>query len=135
MFHRVDGDRKWFAPDRARQGDAGYDVRSPQDFQLGPGQVYTLGTNVSLDCPPGWFCLVSERSSQGKAGLTTLGNVVDEGYTGEIHVNLLNTSKGLVIVHQGDKVAQLVLVPRFVDPREHLLPARGGDGLGSTGVR
>lgn len=133
MFSRADDKRHYREPSRQYLGDAGYDLYAPHDTIVDPGCGRSIALNVCVDLPPGWFGLIQERSSQGKAGIMTLGNVVDEGYEGEIGVTLFNSNSQAVIVHQGDRVAQFVLIPRFIDPREVDLPARGGKGFGSTG--
>jgi dUTP pyrophosphatase len=133
MFSRVDMNRPYVEPARKHWGDAGYDLHAPCQFVVAPYCGRTVPLNVRVDLPAGWFGIVQERSSQGTRGIETLGNVVDEGYEGEIGVTLHNNSSAELLVREGDRVAQLVLVPRFIDPREHLLPKRGLKGFGSTG--
>lgn len=135
LFRRGDTARPYKEPTRAYQGDAGYDLFSAVDTIVGPGQTVHVPTNTCADLPPGWFAFIAERSSQGRAGMLTLGNIVDEGYGGTITVFLLNTGKEAVIVHQGEKVGQLVLSPRYIDPAEHRLPVRGEKAYGSSGAR
>lgn len=141
LFERARDDSPWTKPRRGYMGDAGYDLFSAEDGIVYPGETKTFKTNTKVTLPPGWFGLVQERSSQGMKGLSTLGNVIDETYTGELRVNLQNAlaadvrQRAAVWVHQGDKLAQLVLLPRFIDPDEHLLPVRGDKGFGSTGAR
>lgn len=133
MFHQVDPMRWFKAPARSHWGDAGYDLYAPYDTIVNPGCGRTIPLNVRVDLPVGWFGLVQERSSQGKNGLMTLGNVIDEGYEGEIGLTLFNSNSVAVIVNRGDRIGQLVLIPRFIDAGEHLLPKRGLKGFGSTG--
>lgn len=135
FFRAFDEHMPFKRPTRAYMGDAGYDLFASQDHLVAPGRVACVNTNTRVDLPPGWFAMVQERSSQGRQGLLTLGNVVDEDYAGAVSVHLLNTSKDSFIVHQGDKVGQLVLLPRFIDPEEHLLPRRGAKAFGSSGAR
>lgn len=133
MFRRIDDRRPYQEPSRRYQGDAGYDLFSPVQTAIAGGHGRTIMLNVAVDLPPGWFALVQERSSQGKMGCSTLGNVVDEGYEGEIGVTLFNANSSPTHICVGDKIAQLVLIPRFIDQDEHLLPARGLKGFGSSG--
>lgn len=133
MFHRVDAQRIYQEPARKHWGDAGYDLYAPYDTYVEPGCGRTIPLNVRVDLPAGWFGLVQERSSQGSKGIMTLGNVIDEGYEGEIGVTLFNSNSGRYTIHAGDRIAQLVLLPRFIDPQEHTLPRRGLKGFGSTG--
>lgn len=132
MFRRVDHRRPYQVPARKYQGDAGYDLHSPVQTVVRRGTALFLPLNVAVDLPPGWFALIQERSSHGKLGISTLGNVVDEGYEGEVGVTLHAGSADMHVC-VGDRIAQLVLLPRFVDPHEHLLPVRGSNGFGSSG--
>lgn len=133
MFSRIDTQRAYRAPERKHWGDAGYDLYAAYDTYIDGGCGRTIPLNVRVDLPPGWFGLIQERSSQGKAGLMTLGNVIDEGYEGEIGVTLFNTNSIRHVIREGERIAQLILMPRFIDPTEHTLPKRGLKGFGSTG--
>jgi dUTP pyrophosphatase len=135
LFFQYDLEEDWVEPRRSYMGDAGYDLFASRDSMVEPGRVVHVPVNTRVDFPPGWFGLVNERSSQGVNGILTLGNVIDEGYTGGIGVNLLNTTRNSVIIHRGDKVGQLVLIPRFIDPHEHQLELRKAKGYGSSGLR
>lgn len=120
-------------PCRAYMGDAGYDLFAARDVIVNAGCVANVPVNTVVNFPAGWFGLIAERSSQGAKGFATLGNVIDEDYAGAISVNLLNTTQAPFIVYRGDKVGQLLLVPRFVDPGDASLPMRGEKGFGSSG--
>ena len=62
---------------------------------------------------------------------------MDEGYSGEIMVHMINLSDIDYHVHKGDKIAQLVVVPCIyvdVDIVDSINGgARGNSGFGSTG--
>lgn len=133
LFAAFDLEESFYEPNRAYQGDAGYDLYACRDGLVEPGKLLECDTNTCVELPKGWFAMIQERSSQGRARLMTLGNVIDEGYRGGMKVMLLNLSPHTVVVHAGDKVGQLVLMPRYVDPREHVLPKRGANGYGSSG--
>src|SRR2546421_712662 len=50
------------APARSRDGDAGYDLRAIEAFELAPGERATVGTGVAIALPPGLAGLVVPRS-------------------------------------------------------------------------
>ena len=71
-----------------------------------------------------------------KHGILTDG-VIDSGYTGEVKVTLINCGDTPVLIHPGDRIAQLVILPLAMcdlEPVEELPETpRGGNGFGSTG--
>lgn len=71
-------------------------------------------------------------------GLTCRGTI-DSGYTGTIQAIVFNHSDVHVMIHKGDKVTQLVILPIITpDPvpvDELEATERGDGGFGSTGAR
>ena len=57
-------------------------------------------------------CLVAFNKSgiASKYNLLVGANVIDENYTGEVHINLINVGTRDVYIYQGMKIIQLVLV-------------------------
>tara|TARA_Y100000114_G_C11722352_1_gene309147 strand:- start:363 stop:851 length:489 start_codon:yes stop_codon:yes gene_type:complete len=51
-----------------------------------------IGTGLKLQVPKGYVALVQERGSITKTPLKVRAGVIDSGYTGEVFVNLINTS-------------------------------------------
>ena len=51
-----------------------------------------IGTGLKLKAPKGYVALVQERGSITKTPLKVRAGVIDSGYTGEVFVNLINTS-------------------------------------------
>lgn len=131
------------------EGSAGLDLRAfwPAD-QVGrvilPGQQVTLDTGLRVWIKAkGLVGLLFPRSSSGIKGLV-LGNgtgVIDADYQGPLKLCLWNRSQDPVIVQDGDRVAQLVLVPMVtgyaLDVVETFSDAteRGTGGFGSTGTK
>ena len=128
------------APERARSGDAGYDLRCVEGFSLAPGQRATVGTGVAIALPAGVAALVVPRSGlASRCGLSVVNGpgLIDPGYRGEIGVVLVNLGDETFAGEPGDRIAQLVLVP-FLAPELRVveeLPAseRGTGGFGSSG--
>lgn len=69
--------------------------------------------------------------------IVSCGGVIDEGYTGSIRVVLYNFGREPYMVRQGDKIAQLVIMP-YLAPEMELVDEleeteRGANGFGSSG--
>src|SRR5712691_11314455 len=128
-------------PARAQPGDAGADLVTAVDVELGPGQRAVVPTGVAIALPDGYAAFVHPRSGLAARHGVTIVNApgtVDAGYRGEIRVTLLNTDTGQSVRFQrGDRIAQLVVqrVERAVFHEVESLPgsARGDGGFGSTG--
>jgi len=124
----------------AHSGDAGYDVRSPIDIKIDPGMRYKLPLGLALEMEEGYVCIMYGKSGRAaKEGLTTIGNVIDASYRGEIHAIILNTSTLPIIIHAGEKVAQLIFHeyrnPEIQYVEELSTTSRGADGFGSSGSK
>ena len=140
-FRKLDPDVP--LPRRARDGDAGLDLRANGEFKVGPGERAMVPTGLAVAIPPGHAGLVLPRSGlASRHGLTLVNSpgLIDEGYRGEIVVAVVNLDPDdPVEVRKGDRIAQLVVVPYAeVEPAEvaELPPTgRGEAGFGSTGLR
>ncbi len=128
-------------PSYAHTGDAGADLHSATDVELGPGERALVPTGVALALPEGYVGLVHPRSGlAARHGISIVNapGTIDAGYRGEIKVCLVNTDPHTAFtVHRGDRIAQLV-VQRFETARfvvTDALPGtvRGDGGYGSTG--
>jgi dUTP pyrophosphatase len=138
-FRRLDPDA--ILPERAHPGDAGFDLRSIADVEVGPGERAMIGTGVAVAVPDGHAGLVLPRSGLASKHGLTLANapgLIDSGYRGEVICSVVNLDpQESVKIARGDRIAQLVVVevpqlrPRWVD---ELPPSsRGEGGFGSTG--
>lgn len=123
-----------------RPGDAGYDIAALGVYTLAPGQRATVETGLHLEIPPGFVGLLKDRSSMAAAGIHTLAGVIDSAYRGELKVLLVNLGDDTIAIEQGQKIAQLLIVPvytgalDFVEALAELAEsARGAGGFGSTG--
>ena len=128
-------------PSYAHPGDAGADLRSSEDFELGPGERRLVGTGVAISLPAGYAAFVHPRSGlAARHGIAIVNapGTVDAGYRGEIKVCLINTDRTQpVSIARGDRIAQLVIQPvsRAIFTPVTALPssARGIGGYWSTG--
>lgn len=128
-------------PTRGHDDDAGLDIYLSEDYWVNPDQTIDVKTDVALQIPQGyWGMLVGRSSTLRKRGLLVNTGIIDEGYRGELFVNLHNPGKKSVQVKKGERLAQLIILPNFsmhmdlnvVDRLdEHV---RGELGFGSTGL-
>ena len=128
-------------PEAAHEHDAGLDLRSVVDCELGPGERALVPVGLAVEIPPGHAGLVVPRSGlAARHGITILNapGLVDAGYRGELQVALLNTDRAEPFaIAAGDRIAQLVIVAvPPVDPvlnDELSASVRGDRGFGSSG--
>jgi dUTP pyrophosphatase len=128
-------------PDRAHPGDAGLDLASNVDLEVGPGKRAMVATGLAVAIPEGHAGLVLPRSGLASRHGLTLANapgLIDAGYRGEIMIAVVNLDLlEPVKIARGDRIAQLVVVPvAAVEPVsvDELPPTKRGEGgFGSTG--
>ena len=77
-----------YAPMRAHDSDAGFDLACKEDQVLEPNVANTIDTGVHVLIPEGFVGLLCPRSSFNVKGIGTPIGVVDAGYTGSIRVVL-----------------------------------------------
>ncbi len=128
-------------PTRARASDAGLDLSSVVDLEVGPGERAMVRTGLAVAIPEGFAGLVLPRSGLASREGLTLANspgLIDAGYRGEIVCAMVNLDRQRPVrIERGERIAQLVVVP--VAAAEPLwsdeLPEsdRGAEGFGSTG--
>lgn len=129
-------------PAYAHPGDAGADLVTAVDVELGPGERALVGTGIAIALPVGFAAFVHPRSGlAARSGLSIVNTpgTVDAGYRGEIKVCLINHDpRDTIRLRRGDRIAQLIVqrVERAVFDEVSELPgsARGDGGYGSTGV-
>lgn len=129
-------------PERAHDGDAGYDLRALDAGVLAPGRRAMVPTGIAVALPTGHAGLVLPRSglaARHGVALVNAPGLIDEGYRGELRVLLLNTDPVEDFRWEaGDRIAQLVLIePSHPAVEEHDdldATVRGSGGFGSSGV-
>ena len=129
-------------PAYAKPGDAGLDLISTVDLEVGPGERAMIPTGMAVAIPEGFAGLVLPRSGLASRRGLTLANapgLIDSGYRGEITCAVVNLDrKEPVAIRRGDRIAQLLIVlAPPVEPRwaEELPESeRGEGGFGSTGM-
>lgn len=126
-----------FMPERAHDTDAGYDLRTPVDFELPAHGTALIDMGVHVELPAG-ACgiLISKSGLNVRHNITSTG-LIDEGYRGSIAVKLYNHGDDDLAFRRGDKISQLVitlyLATDLVQVDELSDTDRGENGFGSTG--
>lgn len=121
-------------------GAAGFDVYAREEVTIEPNQVGRVPLNVAIELPVGYWAMIAARSSLHKRGLMLANGigVADEDYCGdddEYQAALLNFSNQPVTIDKGERICQIVIVPRpqvQLEAVDHLGNASRG-GFGSTG--
>nr|NP_955563.1 p14 NC [Mouse mammary tumor virus] len=117
---------------RGTPGSAGLDLSSQKDLILSlEDGVSLVPTLVKGTLPEGTTGLIIGRSSNYKKGLEVLPGVIDSDFQGEIKV-MVKAAKNAVIIHKGERIAQLLLLPYLKLPNPVIKEERGSEGFGST---
>ena len=124
-------------PTKSHLDDAGYDVYIPEMFEIQPFETVCIGLGFGVLIPKGYAGMLVPRSSAAKRGLISQTQIIDCGYTGEIHLILTNCSNSTFIFDKNDRVVSLV-VYKYLDEEltvvdEFPRTKRGSNGLGSSG--
>ena len=128
-------------PGYAHCGDAGLDLCAATATVIAPGETATISTGIAVELPNGTEAEVRPRSGLASRHAVTVLNApgtIDEGYRGEIGVNLINHGRETFCVEEGMRVAQLVIHRRLavdvIEVDELTETDRGSGGFGSTGL-
>jgi len=127
-------------PTRAYNGDAGLDLSACERVELRPGERCLIPTGLAVAIPEGHAGFVQPRSGlAAKHGISIVNRpgLVDEGYRGELLVNLVNTDReASFVVEPGMRIAQLVILElpavELVEVDELPTSERGVRGFGSS---
>lgn len=128
-------------PYRANPTDAGADLYSPINCIVKAKSNYFIDLGVQIELPDNRVGLITARSGLGsKYGIrprNCLG-VIDQLYRGNLGIMVENASDEDFIIHQGDRIAQLLVMPveyvAFEEVEELCDTSRGKNGFGSTGL-
>ena len=129
-------------PAPASAGSAGLDLRAAieDETTLNPGGRLLVPTGFAVALPPGWEGQVRPRSGLAARHGVTLTNApgtIDSDYRGEIRVALVHLGEAPLVLHRGDRIAQLIVAPVAAVVVEEAAELdetdRGPRGFGSTG--
>lgn len=110
-------------------------------YKLAPNETVLVKTGLAFAVPLGLELQARPTSGNSLKTMLRVANspgTIDAGYRGEVGIIITNTGDEYVSIHQGDKIAQLVLCPVIHAQLHEVdeLPEanRGADGYGSTGT-
>lgn len=139
-------------PAQAHETDAGFDIYALEDDIIYPNCQKKLSTGIAIQAsfvdPKDAekfkikFQIEGTSGNAAKLGIYPIGGVVDQDYTGEIGVVLVNSTADPVKIEKGKKIAQLVpeVLPKVRSitylgkDDEFKQTSRGTNGFGSTGT-
>ncbi|QTI96651.1 pro, partial [Prosimian retrovirus 1] len=117
---------------RATPGSAGLDLCASSYTVLTPEMgAQALSTGVYGPLPRETFGLLLGRSSVTMRGLQIYPGVIDNDYEGEIKI-MAKAVDGVITIAQGDRIAQLLLLPLVKTDNISHKATRGSGGFGSS---
>lgn len=130
-----------YPPQMSTEHAGCYDIRTPYETMILPGNVVLVRTNLVLEIPNGYRGVICPRSSIAKTSLRLANSIgiIDSDYRGELMYAYENTGKDRHFFNIGDKIGQAyfekICLFQFdlVDRRELIATERGEGGFGSTG--
>src|SRR6266487_1668716 len=69
--------------------------------------------NIAFEIPTRAFTKIESRSSMAKKGINAVGGVCDAGYTGNIIIQLQNTTTSDYSIQRNDKIVQIIFLPWY----------------------
>jgi dUTP pyrophosphatase len=83
-----------------------------EEIVLKPMERKLVGTGLYMALPEGFEAMIRPRSGMAfKHGITVINSpgTIDADYRGEIKIALINLSKEIFTIKNGDRVAQMVI--------------------------
>ena len=124
-------------PQRAHPTDSGADLFALTRTVLAPHSITKVHTGVAVELPENTSGIIWGKSSVESKGIKAMAGLVDAPYRGELIVCMYNLNDTEFVFEEGQKVAQLVvlptLYPTFEQADELSDTSRAGGGFGSTG--
>lgn len=127
-------------PTYESEGAAGGDLRSKTKLFIVPGEITLISTGLKVSIPEGHYGMVLPRSSLCNKKDLMMANsvgIIDSDYRGDIKVPMRNIGGENVIIEEGERIAQLVIVPfvkaTYIEVDELNETVRGEGGFGHTG--
>lgn len=126
-------------PRRAHATDSGADLFAVQRTVLPARSITHVHTGVAIELPENTSGIIWGKSSVESKGIKAMAGLVDAPYRGELIVCMYNLNDTDFVFEQGQKVAQLVVLPTLypeIEEAEELSETtRGAGGFGSTGSK
>ncbi|NNE37029.1 MAG: dUTP diphosphatase [Gammaproteobacteria bacterium] len=131
-------------PQHATKGSAGMDLSAcvEEEMTINSGECLLVPAGFAMHIlDPSIAAILLPRSGLGHKKGIVLGNLVgliDSDYQGQVFISVWNRGDGPVVIHPGDRIAQLVFVPVIQAELEVVAgfdeSIRGAGGFGHTGV-
>ena len=131
-------------PEYSTEMSAGMDIRAflTEPVILKPLERRLIPTGLFIELPQGYEAQIRPRSGLAlKKGITVLNTpgTIDADYRGEIGVILINLSQEEFVIHNGDRICQMIVATHEKvnwQVSEQLLETeRGAGGFGHTGKK
>lgn len=97
-------------PTKAHKDDACFDLYSPEDFCILPGEIVFLNLGIRISMDSGWEAQIRSRSSVGfkkRVNIVHKIGTIDAGYRNDIYLPLINEGEEAQFFYEGDKLAQM----------------------------
>ena len=127
-------------PTRGTGWSAGFDLSAAEKVVIPPGGRQLVSTGVSVALPYDAVGQIWPRSGLAvKKGLHVGAGIIDADYRGELKVLLFNLGCFSYTAEPGERIAQLVVLPRYLEWTDETVDElpdtdRGDGGFGSTGL-
>lgn len=130
-------------PKRATKLSAGWDLFSVNDITIEKNSITKINTGLQIkEISKNIYIQISSRSGLAiNDHCTVVGGIIDSDFRGTIQVLLMNTSGVNKDIKTGERIAQMIILPRILPKSETLQKEtisrnskRGQKGLGSTGL-
>lgn len=128
-------------PQRSTKNSAGYDFKSPIEFELKPGESIKVPTGIKVAMENDEYLMIFVRSSMGFKYNIRLCNqvgIVDSDYynnpdnEGHMYVKIQNEGTEVLKINKGDRFAQGIFNKYYLVDDDSASEDRIG-GFGSTG--
>ena len=130
-------------PSYKTEGSAGMDLRAfeKEPVLIRPGERKLIHTGLYMEIEPGYEVQIRARSGLAlKQGICLANGVgtIDSDYRGEVGILLMNAGRDDFVVHNGDRIAQMVVLKyekaEIIQSEELSETNRGSGGFGHTGI-
>ena len=130
-------------PSYETEGSAGMDLRAfeKEPVLIRPGERKLIHTGLYMEIEPGYEVQIRARSGLAlKQGICLANGIgtIDSDYRGEVGILLMNAGRDDFVVHNGDRIAQMVVLKyekaEIIQSEELSETNRGSGGFGHTGI-
>lgn len=136
---------KAIIPKYTTEGAVAFDLHAlilndKENITLYSKQNYMIKTGLAFGIPKGFEMQVRQRSGISVKYPNYIANspgTIDQDYTGEILIPIINNSINIFCIHTGMRIAQAIIAPveiaNFIVVDELEKTKRGSGGFGHTG--